>query len=128
MKERDASQFNPENYELPLKRHVYCKILFNEVFLPVLKECFPVYWKWLHWQAQSLPKWMDIIEPSLKKLESANNHQTPGEIIQAICQSIREILYKMVEFHGQSRDCPANRIDAGEGVDSGKNLICMYGN
>ena len=41
MKERDASQFNLENYEFPLKGHVYCKILFNEVFLPVLKERFP---------------------------------------------------------------------------------------
>ena len=41
MKEHDASQLNPKNYELPLKGHVYCKVLFNEVFLPVLKECFP---------------------------------------------------------------------------------------
>ena len=63
--------------------------------LCLLNKRFPVYWKWLHWQAQSLPKWIDIIEPSLKKLESANNHETRGEIIYTICQSIREILYKM---------------------------------
>ena len=63
--------------------------------LRLLNRRFPVYWKWLHWQAQSLPKWMDMIEPSLKKLESANNHETRSEIIHTICQSIREILYKM---------------------------------
>ena len=63
--------------------------------LCLLNKRFPVYWKWLHWQAQSLPKWIDMIEPSLKKLESANNHETRGEIIHTICQSIQEILYKM---------------------------------
>ena len=63
--------------------------------LCLLNKRFPVYWKWLHWRAQSLPKWMNIIEPFLKKLESANNHKTRGEIISDICQSIREILYKM---------------------------------
>ena len=63
--------------------------------LCLLNKCFPVYWKWLHWQAQSLPKWIDIIAPSLKKLESADNHETRGEIINTICQSIREILYKV---------------------------------
>ncbi len=63
--------------------------------LCLLNKRFPVYWKWLHWQAQSLPKWIDIIGPLLKNLESANNHETRGEIIYTICQSIREILYKM---------------------------------
>lgn len=63
--------------------------------LCLLNKRFPVYWKWLHWQAQSLPKWMDIIGPPLKKLEVANNHKARGEIIHTICQSIREILYKM---------------------------------
>ena len=41
MKEQDASQLNPENYALPLKGHLYCKALFHEVFLPILKERFP---------------------------------------------------------------------------------------
>ncbi|MXY27867.1 DUF4037 domain-containing protein, partial [Candidatus Poribacteria bacterium] len=41
MKEQDPSQLNPKNYELPLKGHVYCQILFDEVFLPILKESFP---------------------------------------------------------------------------------------
>ena len=41
MKEQDSSQFNSEDHELPLKGHVYCKALFDEVFLPVLKERFP---------------------------------------------------------------------------------------
>ena len=41
MKEQNSSQLNPKNYELPLKGHVYCEILFHEVFLPVLKERFP---------------------------------------------------------------------------------------
>ena len=63
--------------------------------LCLLNKRFPVYWKWLHWQTQSLPKWVDIIGPSLKKLESANNHKARGKIIHDICQSIREILYKM---------------------------------
>ena len=63
--------------------------------LCLLNKHFPVYWKWLHWQVQSLPKWIDLIEPSLKELESANNHEMRGEIIHTICQSIREILYKM---------------------------------
>ena len=63
--------------------------------LCLLNRRFPVYWKWLHWEVQSLPKWMDIIGPSLKELESANNHKARGEIIHTICQSIREILYKM---------------------------------
>lgn len=63
--------------------------------LCLLNKRFPVYWKWLHWQAQSLPKWIDIIGPPLKKLESANNCKARGEIIQNICQSIREILYKI---------------------------------
>ena len=36
MKEQDSSQFNSEDHELPLKGHVYCKALFDEVFLPVL--------------------------------------------------------------------------------------------
>ena len=40
MKEQGSSQLNPKNYELPLKGHVYCEILFDEVFLPVLKERF----------------------------------------------------------------------------------------
>ena len=46
MKEQDASQFNPENYELPLKGHVYCKILFDEVFLPILREEEPHLYVW----------------------------------------------------------------------------------
>ena len=46
--------------------------------LCLLNKRFPVYWKWLHWQAQSLPKWVDIIGPSLKKLEAANNHAKRG--------------------------------------------------
>ena len=41
MKEQDSSQCNPKNYESPLKGHVYCKALFDEVFLPILKERFP---------------------------------------------------------------------------------------
>ena len=41
MKGQDSSQFNSKDHELPLKGHVYCKILFDEVFLPVLKERFP---------------------------------------------------------------------------------------
>ena len=41
MKGQDSSQFNSEDHELPLKGHVYCKALFDEVFLPVLKERFP---------------------------------------------------------------------------------------
>ena len=40
MKGQDSSQFNSEDHELPLKGHVYCA-LFDEVFLPVLKERFP---------------------------------------------------------------------------------------
>ena len=87
--------------------------------LCLLNKRFPVYWKWLHWQAQSLPKWIDMIEPSLKKLESANNHETRGRdhphhlSINSgnPLQNGFTSRYRMAQFHGQRRDCPANRID-----------------
>ena len=61
--------------------------------LCLLNRRFPVYWKWLHWQVQSLPKWSDIFEPSLRELDSAANHGSRIEIIRAMCQNIREILH-----------------------------------
>ena len=60
--------------------------------LCLLNRRFPVYWKWLHWQFQSLPKWIDVLEPSLRELESAADHETRAEIIRGICQTIREVL------------------------------------
>ena len=55
---------------------------------------FPVYWKWLHWQFQRLPRWTDVLAPFLGELESAADHEARGEIIRRMCQEIRGILHQ----------------------------------
>jgi len=58
----------------------------------LLNKRFPVYWKWLHWQFQQLPKWRDELAPQLQALDAAANHEIRGEIIGSMCDSIRKIL------------------------------------
>ncbi|NKB70484.1 MAG: DUF4037 domain-containing protein [Candidatus Latescibacteria bacterium] len=56
---------------------------------------FPIFWKWKYWQFQRLSKWTDKIDPALRDLEAASDHATRGKIMEAMCQTVREILQEM---------------------------------
>ena len=40
----------------------------------ILNKRFSLYYKWLHWQFVQMPRWSDVFEPLLEKLEAADNH------------------------------------------------------
>ena len=47
MKEQDSPQFNPENSALPLKGHVYCKILIESTQVKeLIREKEPHLYAW----------------------------------------------------------------------------------
>lgn len=60
----------------------------------LLNKKFPVYWKWLHWQFQGLPRWTDMISPHLRELEAAANVESRSQVMRKTCQVLRTILYE----------------------------------
>lgn len=60
----------------------------------LLNRRFSVYWKWLHWQFQGLPKWVELVAPPLCKLEAAASHEARADAIRETCQMIRHALHE----------------------------------
>jgi hypothetical protein len=60
----------------------------------LLNRRFPVYWKWLHWQFQTLPKGEDRLNSLLQELDSTDGCKDRGDVMRKICQVIRGILHE----------------------------------